>query len=77
MGLSHRLPSSSCCNAGDVMARWSPGAGRIITAQISVVLGLPLSALWLKGLPPPSAAAPSVAWLYACAMLAMGCCISW
>ena len=59
------------------MARWSPGAGRIITAQISVTLGLPLSALWLKGLPLPTPEGPSVAWLYACAMLAMGCCISW
>ena len=59
------------------MARWSPAGGRILTAQVSVALGLPLSALWLKGLPAPSPQAPGVAWLYAAVMLLMGSCISW
>ena len=63
--------------AGDAMAKWSPSGGRIMAAQVSVAMGLPLSALWLKGLPLPSPEHPGVAWLYACVMFVFGCCISW
>ena len=59
------------------MAKWSPSGGRIMACQVSVTLGLPLSALWLKGLPLPSPEHPSVAWLYACIMFVLGCSISW
>ena len=54
--------------------RW-PNSGRILTAQISVLLSLPLSGLLLKGLPTNNIS--SLRDLYAFVMFLFGLCISW
>ncbi|KAK9801849.1 hypothetical protein WJX73_001027 [Symbiochloris irregularis] len=64
---------------GDQMSRRFPNAGRIITCQLSVVTGLPLSALVLKGLPTTTVGGGPMDELlltYACSMLLMGFVIS-
>lgn len=63
------------------MSRMYPNAGRILTCQCCVLLGLPLSCLVLKGL--PTAAADSsgsvkgLGMTYAVAMFILGLSISW
>lgn len=64
--------------AGDVLARWWPNSGRIITAQLSVLLSLPLSCLLLKGLPTHDVGHRlAMRNLYAVVMFLFGLCISW
>ncbi|KAK9868059.1 hypothetical protein WJX84_009573 [Apatococcus fuscideae] len=60
---------------GDAAARRFPSHGRILVCQFSVVSGVPLSLLLLKGLPMNGAL--STVGLYACVMLALGLLISW
>ena len=61
------------------MARRLPSAGRIVTCQISVMGGLPLSALVLKGLPTAGLGGgmDRLALTYGSCMLLMGFMISW
>lgn len=63
---------------GDVLARRWPNSGRIITAQLSVLLSLPLSCLLLKGLPTHDVGhRTAMRSLYALVMFLFGLCISW
>ena len=62
------------------MSRLYPNGGRILTCQCSVLMGLPLSCLVLKGLPTTpvgDATTNSLVITYAIAMLVMGATISW
>ncbi|KAL6771840.1 hypothetical protein ACKKBG_A28005 [Auxenochlorella protothecoides x Auxenochlorella symbiontica] len=61
---------------GDVMAARYPGSGRVFANQVSVVLGLPLSVLLIKGLPQPVAGDPHFG-AYAGVLLLMGLLVSW
>ena len=64
--------------AGDVLARRWPNSGRILTAQLSVLLSLPLSCLLLKGLPTYDVGhRTAMRSLYALVMFLFGLCISW
>jgi hypothetical protein len=65
--------------AGDLMSRALPGSGRVYTAQLSVVLGMPLSMLLLKGLPAAAAAGlpQSRASAFGAVMFLMGLLITW
>ncbi|WIA28672.1 hypothetical protein OEZ86_011208 [Tetradesmus obliquus] len=60
---------------GDRMAKRLPNNGRILTAQISVFCGIPLTWLLLKGLPSSSLAATPVA--YGVVMFVMGLTCTW
>ena len=68
-------------HAGDYMSRVHPNVGRILTCQCSVLMGLPLSCLVLKGLPTKamdgSTDANSLGITYAVAMFVLGSAISW
>ncbi|KAK9844419.1 hypothetical protein WJX74_002206 [Apatococcus lobatus] len=63
---------------GDAASRWAPNTGRILVAQFSVLLSLPLSVLLLKGL--PTRGAPSMeahSKLYGFIIFFFGLMISW
>ena len=69
-------------HVGDYMAKLYPNSGRILTCQFSVLCGLPLSCLVLKGLPTAAGATAaggmnSLALTYGVAMLVLGSTISW
>ena len=65
-------------HAGDVLSKRWPNTGRIITAQLSVLLSLPLSCLLLKGLPTHDVGhRTAMRSLYALVMFLFGLCISW
>ena len=49
--LCQYLSNLFCGCAGDAASKWAPNYGRILVAQFSVLLSLPLSVLLLKGLP--------------------------
>ncbi|CAG9466628.1 unnamed protein product [Pedinophyceae sp. YPF-701] len=63
----------------DHLATWSPNHGRILGAQFSVFMGLPLSWLLIKGLPQGDFAAQIQTYdvLYGTVMFLMGLVISW
>ena len=64
--------------AGDVLSKRWPNTGRIVTAQLSVLLSLPLSCLLLKGLPTHDVGhRTAMRSLYALVMFLFGLCISW
>ena len=74
----HAVSSGSPVGAGDVLSRRWPNTGRIITAQLSVLLSLPLSCLLLKGLPTHDVGhRTAMRSLYALVMFLFGLCISW
>ncbi|KAK9866373.1 hypothetical protein WJX84_011358 [Apatococcus fuscideae] len=63
---------------GDTAARWAPNFGRILVAQFSVLVSLPLSVVLLKGL--PTSGAPSMdarSNLYGFVIFFFGLMISW
>lgn len=60
---------------GDRMARKLPNNGRIFTAQFSVLCGIPLTWIILKGL--PASAYASTPQAYAALMLLMGLTCTW
>jgi hypothetical protein len=60
---------------GDRMAKRLPNNGRILTAQISVFCGIPLTWLLLKGLPSSSLAGQPLA--YGVVMFTMGLTCTW
>lgn len=65
---------------GDYMGTKWPNGGRVAACQCSVLMGLPLSCLLLKGLPTVpvgDASTNSLAMTYAGTMLVMGATISW
>ncbi|KAL3153038.1 hypothetical protein ABBQ38_012062 [Trebouxia sp. C0009 RCD-2024] len=63
---------------GDVLSKRWPNAGRIMTAQLSVLLSLPLSCILLKGLPTHDVGhRTAMRSLYALVMFLFGLCISW
>ena len=64
------------------MSRAYPNVGRILTCQTSVLMGLPMSCLVLKGLPTAATAATAsgmngLAITYGIAMFILGLTISW
>ncbi|CAM6016844.1 unnamed protein product [Sphagnum balticum] len=58
---------------GDFSAQLSPNAGRILCAQFSALIGIPLSGILLLGLPQVSAPA----WAYGFVLFLMGFLMSW
>ena len=67
------MHSGSYICAGDLLSRRWPNTGRIITAQLSVLLSLPL-----KGLPTDDVGhRTAMRSLYALVMFLFGLCISW
>ena len=62
------------------MSRAYPNVGRILTCQTSVLMGLPMSCLVLKGLPTAATASAGINGLaitYGIAMFVLGLTISW
>lgn len=63
------------------MGRVFPASGRVLTCQFSVMMGLPLSCLVLKGLPNlPAGGQPAgqaLTLTYAAALFIMGLSVSW
>ena len=60
------------------MSQMHPNSGRILTNQLSVLLGLPVSVLLLKGLPWPLLAGDvSLQWTYSCVLVLFGLVASW
>lgn len=58
---------------GDILSVHLPNTGRIILAQISSALAIPLAAILFLGLPDD----PSAAATYALVLFTIGFCISW
>ena len=67
--------------AGDFLSKGYPNAGRVVTCQLSVIMGLPLSCLVLKGLPTAAVgentSMNTLAVTYGVALFTMGIAISW
>lgn len=73
-----RLPQYHTTTTGDRMSQAHPNSGRILTNQLSVLLGLPVSVLLLKGLPWPLLAGDvSLQWTYSCVLVLFGLVASW
>lgn len=63
---------------GDRMSQSHPNSGRILTNQLSVLLGLPVSVVLLKGLPwPLLLQGASLQWRYSCVLVLFGLVASW
>ena len=58
---------------GDLLARYLPNSGRIILAQLSSGLAVPLAAILLLGLP----VQPAIPLLHGLTFFIVGFCISW
>ena len=58
---------------GDLLARYLPNSGRIILAQVSSGLAVPLAAILLLGLP----VQPAIPLLHGLTFFIVGFCISW
>ena len=67
------------CPTGDLMAVRYPDSGRVLTAQVSVCLGLPMSFLLLKILPDLTTEQPSSlhAAAFAVTLFSMGLMVTW
>lgn len=67
------------CPPGDLMAARYPDSGRVLTAQVSVCLGLPMSFLLLKVLPDLTTGVPSSmnAAAFAVTLFSMGLMVTW
>lgn len=63
--------------AGDHLASLYPNSGRVFTAQVSVLLGLPLSVLLLWGLPAGEGHVQNSTYSFAIVFFSMGSLITW